>query len=132
MTEIKVTCKKCGKQVRSEDFVLDHFYKMVVCKNCVKDRQARESVHRELAKQKEEKKNQEKTEDPKPAGWDKEDEYLNRAYKMKLQSMPEVEKVDDKRVKYTCQKCKYKFTYDRERMVPPNCPYCGLAVQKVR
>ena len=35
---IKVTCKQCGKQANANEFVLDYYYKMMVCPNCVKER----------------------------------------------------------------------------------------------
>lgn len=124
-----VICRKCNKQTRPDDFILDHVYKMVVCKNCVKDRQTREQVHKEIEAQKAQQK--EVKEEQKPSGWDKDDDYLERAYRLKQQNAPKVERVDGKKVRYSCQRCKYRFLYDTDRRTPSVCPYCSTPVPKV-
>jgi len=131
--DMRVKCKQCGRFADAKEFVLDHGYKMMVCPHCVKDRQLREQVHRQVnadkfRKQKEEEERMRN----KPAGWDAEDDYLEKAWKNKLRSTVQVEKVDYERVKYPCPKCKYTFTYNVEKKTPQNCPMCGNPVTKMR
>ena len=119
---IKAKCKKCGSEVPVEEFVLDHAYKMMVCRNCSNQRQKKESSFTV----KESRRNK-----PKPAGWDQEDEYLERAYKAKQTGSVGVTKIDNERVKYTCPKCKFSFAYNTVTKRPPRCPFCDLAVKKI-
>jgi len=67
----------------------------------------------------------------KPAGWDAEDSEIERAYKQKQAALPDVEKIDNERVKYTCKKCKYKFVFNYLKRVPGRCPYCGANIESV-
>ena len=114
---IKVKCKGCGKMADSSEFVLDPGFKMMVCRNCVKDRQMREQVKKEV-----------KEETTKPKDWDIEDEQLTRLAKKKQENTVTVQHLDKDRVKYQCPKCKYAFVIKLDRMVPDRCPYCGMKV----
>jgi len=127
---IPVKCKKCGRFARADEFILDLDYKMMVCQQCVKEKRMKHEVHSELAKQKEQTK--EDTKEPKPAGWDHEDEYLSRNYKTKMMDSVKVVRIDAQRVKYKCPKCGYTFTYDVERSTPGRCPYCGEDIHQIR
>ena len=119
---IKAKCRKCGKEVPVEEFVLDNAYKMMVCKNCSKERYKRESsfTNKELKREK-----------PKPAGWDHEDEYLERAYRAKQSGSIGATKIDDERVKYICPKCKFSFAYNTVTKRPPKCPFCNSQIAKI-
>jgi DNA-directed RNA polymerase subunit RPC12/RpoP len=132
MNPVKVKCKRCGKEYQADEFILDPVYKMMVCKECVRERKnqefaAKKTQQREVAKIAME--TQVKKE--KPAGWDAEDAEIERAYKAKQQSLPDVERIDNQRVKYKCKKCKYEFVFNIITRVPGRCPYCGAAIQGV-
>jgi len=126
---IGVKCKRCGQTAKSEEFTLDPVYKMMVCPNCVKERK----MNAISAKKKEQDavKAQQVAEQKKqqPAGWDMEDVEINRAYSNKAAQQPIIEKIDDERMKYTCKKCKYSFTYYTLQKRPGRCPYCSTPVQ---
>jgi len=127
--EIKVKCKRCGKLTNSKDFVLDPDYKMMVCPQCIKEKQMKKEVYSELAKEKEKK---EGKVEAKPAGWDKEDEYLEKTQRARMKETVIVRKVGDSRVKYKCPKCNYQFLYDMEKKTPTVCPYCSSNIYKIR
>jgi len=120
--EIKAKCRKCGKEVPVDDFVLDHVYKMMVCRDCSNERQKREPplISRPV-----------KRDQSKPAGWDQEDEYLARAYKAKKTGSVGVTKIDNERVRYTCPKCKFSFAYNIVTKRPPRCPFCNNMIGKI-
>ncbi len=121
---IKVKCKNCGRMANSEEFVLDHSFKTMVCSACIKDKN-------KCPVQKAEPKLDISVQ--KPAGWDKEDEYLEKAAKskMKQKQTAAVEKIDAEYVKYTCPHCKYSFKYSVIRQKPGVCPYCSEGIVKI-
>jgi DNA-directed RNA polymerase subunit RPC12/RpoP len=123
---IKVKCRNCGKEYPADQFVLDHVYKMMVCPQCVKDRQKKEYALKSKTGQAEE-----EPEQKKPSGWDKEDEYIEKAYKEKQSrqsNSPVFEEIDRDKIKYKCSKCGYKFVYNRLSKTPSKCPYCMTEV----
>ncbi len=129
---IKVNCKRCGRPAVSTEFVLDPIYGMLVCPTCIKERKsgvAKAEIQQNKNKQQEQA-NVQAAAKNKPAGWDKEDDFLERSYKNKQDSTKAatVEKIDDQRVKYRCTKCQFKFTYDFIRKYPGTCPYCQTPV----
>ncbi|MFH1174879.1 MAG: hypothetical protein V1725_07115 [archaeon] len=69
----------------------------------------------------------------KPTGWDREDDFIDRAYSAKQKQKAAVEgtvvPIDDDHVKYTCKKCKYAFKYNLEKKQPAHCPYCGADIR---
>jgi len=119
---IKAKCRKCGKEVPVDDFVLDNAYKMMVCKNCSKERYKREFAFAN---------NNIKKDKPKPAGWDQEDEYLERAYRAKKANAVSVTKIDDERVKYICPKCKFSLVYNIATKRPSRCSFCNSEIAKI-
>ncbi|HLP80266.1 MAG TPA: hypothetical protein VK158_06520 [Acidobacteriota bacterium] len=124
---VKINCRRCGQQVESDKFILDPVYKMMVCPKCVQERKT-SAFKRTAAPKVEEPKPVEK---PKPAGWDEEDDELEYLSKQKGASeKPVIEKLADGKMKYTCAKCKYRFTYNEETKTPSSCPYCGRAVDR--
>ncbi len=124
--EITAKCKNCEKNVNVSDFILDPHYKMMVCSRCSKARSAQEyATKKEVVKP--------EIKEVKPAGWDMEDEYLEKAHRAKTKSedVVEVNRLEGNRVKYTCPKCNYGFSYDMVRNSPSRCPYCCSDVFKV-
>ncbi len=132
MTPVKAKCKKCGREFKSDEFTLDPVYKMMVCRECVKERHAQE-FSATKTKQREEHKVEEaaKVKREKPAGWDAEDAEIERAYKNKQASAPVIQRIDNERIKYTCKKCKYEFVFNTMNRVPGKCPYCGASIEGV-
>ena len=93
----------------------------MVCPNCYSGRT-------EKLKAKEEKKV-----DVKPPGWDQEDEYLEKAAKLKQQQVKaQFKKIPGTdQIQCTCSACKYSFKYDPFRKRPRNCPYCSEDIPKL-
>lgn len=139
--DIKVICKRCGRPAKASEYVLDPDYKMMVCSACSKERlsqniktKKQETVvkHNEEVKAKEA-----QTFKNKPAGWDEDDEKLERMSKSRPQESgapkANYERIDDENVKLTCPKCEYRFTFNTTRMSPNACPYCSAKLNiKVR
>jgi DNA-directed RNA polymerase subunit RPC12/RpoP len=124
--QVSAKCRRCGKTAPSNSFVLDPDYKLMVCPQCIKEKREAQRVRQEVEKHKTEKQEQPKTD--KPAGWDSEDEYLERQSKRKEETKISAERIDSTKVKYTCQSCKYAFVYDTEKRHPKACPYCNAQV----
>jgi rubrerythrin len=125
---IKIRCKHCGRQADSESFVLDPIYGMLVCPMCVKERRSRKVVSRpQPAARSEENKAPEK---PKPAGWDREDDYLAKSYASKMRETATAKRIDDEWAMYTCKSCNYQFKYNLIKESPGRCPYCSADVAK--
>ena len=122
---IRAVCKRCGKSVQADKFVLDSVYKMMVCPFCVKER--KDKINAERFSQERRKEEQEMMEEMKtrPAGWDAEDEYLERLSRKKEQERVDFETIDKERVKCACPKCRYRFVYNTISRSPATCPYCG-------
>ncbi len=126
---VRVKCKKCSRDAKSDEFVLDPVYKMMVCQQCVKDRRMNEMAQKKAASQEANRAKVEEQKKQMPAGWDSEDNEIERAYNNKLSQKSVIERIDDDKVKYTCKKCKYTFTYSTVQNKPGRCPYCGTPVQ---
>ena len=116
-------CRKCGKDASTDDMVLDPVFKMVVCKLCVKERKLQEM-------QKNKPQIEIEAEKKKPAGWDKEDEYLERASRSKQKQVVQVRRIDADTVMYPCVQCKYEFKYSLGRQKPSQCPFCGTGIKE--
>jgi hypothetical protein len=125
---IKAVCKRCGKSSPVDSYVLDPYYRMMVCPTCVKERKDKERGAESMAQQNKEKAKQEEVMKSKPAGWDSEDELLERTQKQRKAVSANFEKISDDKVKYTCPKCKYKFIYNTVSKYPSTCPYCGTTI----
>jgi DNA-directed RNA polymerase subunit RPC12/RpoP len=121
--EIKVKCKKCGRQAPANSFVLDAEDRMMICPNCIKDRRNKVVINKELQEKREE-------ENRRPAGWDAEDEYLEKTYRHKVDvaAGTRVERIDSEKVKYSCPHCKYRFVYNTVKKTPATCPYCSSPI----
>lgn len=118
-----VLCKRCGKKAPADSFVLDHLHKMIVCPDCAKERRSSKGTVTPVAQE-------EKKEPAKPAGWDSEDEYLEKFYKQKrILGSLNFEKIDYDSGMYTCPKCREKFVYNIPKRYPGACPNCGNKVE---
>jgi Zn finger protein HypA/HybF involved in hydrogenase expression len=121
---VKVTCKKCGTLVPADQFRLHYEYKMMVCPSCYtgKNKVKEDAVKNVPA------------EPPKPAGWDKEDEYLEKASKQRKEETTNVfsRLPGTDLVKCRCPKCKYVFKYDPVRKSPSTCPYCNGEIPRFK
>lgn len=127
---VKAKCRRCGREAPAEQFVLHHQYRMMVCPECVKEGKQHTNVHYELRKQKELEAKQKPDEKPKPAGWDADDEYLERAARQQSKEpKAEIERISKDMIRYKCQKCSYRFTYNTEKKIPARCPYCSREIQ---
>lgn len=125
---IKAKCRRCGKDAPSDSFILDPVYGMMVCQNCVNERRSKSFSVKKGGKDSA----AESDEPAKPKGWDSDDDMLSKAYKNKVETYVKVQKIDSEKVKYTCPKCKYQFTYNVDKNLPPKCPYCNMPIQKFR
>lgn len=123
MNAITVKCKKCGRPAKSDEFTLDLDFKMMVCAQCIKEKLMKKEVYSELAKEKVV---------ARPAGWDNDDDLLEKRYNLRLKDSVKVERIDNSKVKYTCPKCGYRFSYDTDRNYPSMCTYCGEGIKKIR
>lgn len=122
--EVMAKCKRCGKGVPTSELVLDPVYRAMVCRNCVKERQAKEYPAQNTQKVQEQK----PKEPEKPEDWDKDDDTLTRLYKYKQQTTPKLVMVDRERAKCRCSNCGYGFLYNVDKKYPKNCPHCGTPV----
>lgn len=122
---VKSLCKNCGKPAPAESFKLHYQYKMMVCPECYSGRteQKKQQVERE-----------QKKEPAKPAGWDKEDEYLERMSRLKRdETQAQFTKIPGTdSVTCRCTSCKYQFKYNPFKKMPRNCPYCNVEVPRLK
>jgi predicted Zn-ribbon and HTH transcriptional regulator len=135
---VKVKCNRCGKDVYSDEFILDPDYKMMVCQACVREKRTRREVWDEVNKQKADAKRQkqleagqnpdEESEEPKPAGWDKEDEILEKLSKQKQRFKDSYVANVVSPGKAKCKRCGFVFKYNEDINKPSACPYCAHPV----
>lgn len=118
---VKATCKACGNSALADQFKLHYIMKLMVCPTCFSGKTQKEKEQREVQKS---------VEPLRPAGWDKDDEYLEKAARMKKDSLqPQFTRIPGSDfVKHTCMGCKYNFKYDPQTKTPRSCPYCNVAV----
>ncbi len=122
MNPIKAKCRKCGKEAPSDSFRLHYLHKMMVCPDCFSGRTEQKAATAAAQKT------------ARPAGWDAEDEYLEKASRMRReeQKVTVTPITNSEYVQYLCGKCKYNFRYHPVRHQPRVCPYCDTEVLKVR
>ena len=124
MRGVKAKCRNCGREADAGEFALDSFFRMVVCPNCVKERKAKGIA---ASIQKRQPETAPAHEASRPAGWDEDDDYLERTSKLKGKSTVRATRIDDERVKFKCPKCSYGITYNTVKKIPGRCPYCSLS-----
>lgn len=122
---VNAICRNCHKAAPSDQFRLHYKLRMMVCPNCFSGKTQTQQA-KETANQ--------KAEPPKPAGWDKEDEYLQKVSRArKEQTQSQFTKIaGSQHVKCTCAQCKFTFKYDPYNKVPRTCPYCNIEVPNVK
>lgn len=108
-------CKRCGKSSLSTEFVLDPVYKTMVCRNCVKERQAGEtpSVTPLKAAQTAGKPRVTNKITNTPTALESAKEHISASSTVKR--------------KKRCSKCGYEYPYNAEKNYPLNCPNCGAS-----
>ncbi|HIJ11796.1 TPA: hypothetical protein HA278_07085 [Candidatus Woesearchaeota archaeon] len=123
MNGIKAACRRCGTSVPYDQLKLHYEYKQMVCQGCFKGKKTLENKVKTP-----------KPEPPKPAGWDKEDEYLEKISRQKKeQQKAQFVKIPGTDfVKCTCMKCKYQFKYNPFTKRPTCCPYCGEGIPRLK
>ncbi len=124
---LRIQCRVCKGFAPADQFKLHYKYKQVVCPNCASGRKEPEEKKKAAVA--------EPVQPKKPAGWDKEDEYLEKMIRLKQQSQPQpkIEKIPGTNlVKLACFKCAYKFKYDPFRKMPQVCPYCNIDVPNLK
>jgi len=126
---LKAKCKRCGQEVPVDELTVDIVYEMAVCAACVKERKLKEKQQRQAVANPETVVLDEKKASPKPAGWDGEDEYLERAARLKAKEVVKAKRIDDQNVLYAC-KCTARFKYNTKTEHPGRCPFCGAAIGK--
>jgi len=116
---VKAKCRKCGNEAAASDFRMHYDYKMMVCPNCFKGEKEKIKVQNTTVPK-------EEPLVPKAPGWDKEDEYLERAAKHKREEQKSWFKAvpGSAQVQCRCASCKYVFKYDPVKNMPKACPYC--------
>ena len=115
--DVKVRCRKCGKPADASEMTLDNELRMMICRECVKDKRRKSGAFAEEKKPE------------KPAGWDKEDDYLSRVGVFKAAATGQVvQNVGGDKVRVICHKCKFAFNYNKEKKIPRFCPNCGREV----
>ena len=125
---LRIQCRVCKGFAPASQFKLHYKYKQVVCQNCTSGKFEQEERKKAAAVAA-------PAEQRKPAGWDKEDEYLEKMARLKRQSEPQtnIEKIPGSNlVKLGCFKCAYKFKYDPYKKMPHNCPYCNVEVPNLK
>lgn len=122
MDDLRIQCGSCKGFAPANQFKLHYKFKKVVCPSCFSGRTEQEEKKKAAAKVE-----QAQQQPKKPAGWDKEDEYLERMARIKENDLKlKVEKIPGTTlVKFSCQKCSYPFKYDPYRKMPKACPYCN-------
>jgi DNA-directed RNA polymerase subunit RPC12/RpoP len=123
---IKAKCRNCGCEAPADQFKLHYELRTMVCPNCFSGRGKKE-LKKDGSK--------EKVADPsRPAGWDAEDDYLEKMARIKRQqtqaSFSKIPNSDH--VKYICVNCKYSFRYDPLKKLPYTCPYCNAEIPRLR
>jgi hypothetical protein len=119
---IKAKCRNCDKEVPADQFKLHYKYKMMVCPDCFR---GKTQLQKEKAKAEQEKPS-------KPAGWDMDDEYLQKVKRQRDKEQPQFQKVPGtEHLQCTCHNCKYSFKYDPFRKRPRSCPFCNEDIPKL-
>ena len=118
---IKVKCKQCGGMANSTEFILDPYFAKLVCASCVKNRKNKVNMPEKP-----------KMPEPlKPAGWDKEDDQIDKAFREKAKNTITAQKIDEENIKYKCP-CGYSFKYNIMKKIPARCPYCSSDIQRFK
>ena len=127
---VQVKCKNCGNLASSDLFKIDYRYGFVVCPVCQKGKVHRKETQESLIGVK---KNELPTTGPrkaKPAGWDFEDDLLEKMWAEKQKLKGKFVRLNKDRMRFTCGKCGYAFTFVEDRK-PRSCPYCDTELPRI-
>lgn len=126
-TGVKAQCKNCGCLAPADQFKLHYSLKMMVCSSCYTGKSPQKEQQKNMVVNKPE-------QSIKPVGWDKDDEYLEHAHKLRQREVVNhfTKIPGSDQVKCSCPHCKYSYRYDPYRKVPHSCPYCNSAVPKLK
>lgn len=124
MGNVTAECKMCGGSAAADQFKLHYKFRQMVCPRCYTgktEEEAKKQVIRNV-------------EPAKPAGWDKDDEYLEKVSRVKKeQETTQFNKIaGSDLLMCKCVKCKYSFKYDALRKIPRTCPYCDAEIPRVK
>lgn len=135
---VQIVCKNCGRYCEASSFVVDPFFGKLVCAQCSKERKQGKRgtsggpvVVTPGQKKEEQKVEVQKQQKDKPAGWDQEDEFLERASKT-ADPTPVYHMIDNEHIMYKCTACGYKFKYSVTRKQPGVCPYCAAVIERFK
>ena len=103
MSEILVVCRKCGSKAPTSQMRLDVDEKLMICQNCVKNKQQPKKLS-EVISPKEE----------------------HHTMTFSRPSRPGVESTD--KIKQKCKRCSFDFKVNIETKTPKYCPYCNAPV----
>ena len=121
---VKVKCNRCQNEMFSDEFVIDPDYQMAVCPNCVREKKQKREVWNEVSEER-------KAKEPKPIGWDEDDELLEKLYRQKQREKEQgtgFKSVGFGKIK--CDKCGYAFKYSEDLHKPSSCPYCFNPIRR--
>lgn len=126
--EVNAKCRKCNKPMPVTKLRMDPDMKMMVCPDCIKNKGAASGKQQTAGnenKQAAAKKNL-------PPDWDREDEVLEKAFKVRQAETEGIEykKIGTDLVSYKC-KCGYLIKYNLRERKPRACPYCGKEIPSV-
>ncbi|MBS3164065.1 hypothetical protein J4439_01405 [Candidatus Woesearchaeota archaeon] len=124
---VTAVCRKCGGKAASDTFRLDYKAGYVVCPNCYDGARKNAPAKSGIQGPADRKAAPVKPEAPKPAGWDADDAAAEKLYKQKQRVAGQVESAGVDRLKFSCPKCSYSFTFHKEKW-PKSCPYCDTAI----
>ncbi len=122
--DIRVKCRRCGREAKAASFTLDHVYKMMVCPSCVAERRSgdlknAQGSHKHAS-------NDTVKAVPKT-------EAVTKGHliqEKKTQKMANTADAGDNgRISLVCKNCRYRFTFRKDSRREPDCPYCGETVR---
>lgn len=126
---VQVKCKSCGNMAPVNHFKLDYHYGFVVCPLCQRGKDTKIKPKRSPIMMRKEELPRTGPRKAKPAGWDFEDELLEKLWQEKQKLQGRLVPVASGLMRYTCGKCKYSFTFKRDKQ-PERCPYCDTAIKR--
>ncbi|MBU0979908.1 MAG: hypothetical protein KJ709_03815 [Nanoarchaeota archaeon] len=128
--EVRSVCRRCGRDAPAEKFVLDHFYKLVVCPTCAREHDGGVNTAEAAGKAAKLPSKQPGTLGAKPAGMARPAGQLDRQARPMERNIPKPG--HESKIKLQCHKCRFKFNFNKERRAPRICPYCGTPVPEIR
>ena len=121
---VRAKCKNCQREAPADQFKLHYQLRVMVCPDCFTGKTQKKQEEQAKAV----------VEKRRPAGWDQEDEYLEKIsrFKKQEQRMAFSKIQGTEMLQSTCKSCSFTFRYDPIKNAPANCPYCAAAVPQVK